>query len=156
MPEVARVAQADRLAVLDHVRDDQHLGMVLQRELVQHVALQRAEAAGEGHLLGGADVLVAEHQHVVVQETAVHAGEIRVAQRLAQVDADDFGAQGRVESADLEGLPGLGRLEDCCHGRLLQEVAHCREAGRHGQRIFFTLLSSNRHMAPAGPGFGFF
>jgi hypothetical protein len=72
----AGVAQADRLAVLLDVGDDQDLRMARQLELAQHVDLQRAEAAAEGDLLGRRDALVAEHQHVVVEVGAVDAREV--------------------------------------------------------------------------------
>ena len=65
VPEHARIAEARRTAVRDHVRHDQDLGMARQRELVQDVAFERAPPAAEGHLLRRGDLLVTEHQHVV-------------------------------------------------------------------------------------------
>ncbi len=53
-------------------------------------------------LLFGRDALVAEHQDVMVEMGAVDAREIGVAQRRAQVEAEDFGAQRRVEGADVQ------------------------------------------------------
>lgn len=53
MPVDARVAEADGLAVLLDVGDDEDLGMVLELELVQDVDLERAEAAAEVDVLLG-------------------------------------------------------------------------------------------------------
>lgn len=55
--------------------------------------LQHAETATEGDLLLGADALVAEHHHVVLQVRAMNAGKILVIERLAQIEAKDFSAQ---------------------------------------------------------------
>jgi hypothetical protein len=104
MPQVAGVAQADRLAVFADVRNDQHLGLFGQLELAQHVDLQGAEAAAERHLLGGRDALVAEHQHVIIEMGAVDAREIGVAERLRQVEAHDLGAERGIEGADRKRL----------------------------------------------------
>ena len=113
---MAGVAQADRLAVLDDVRDDQDLRVARQLELVQHVDLQRAEAAAEGDLLRRRDALVAEHQHVVVEVGAVDAGEVLARQGLRQVQAEHLGAQRRVEGADFE-TSARGGVESCsAHG----------------------------------------
>jgi len=78
--------------------------MVLQLELVQHVDLQRPEAAAEGDLLRWLDALVAKHQHVVVQVRSVDGREVGIRQRRTEVQADHFGAErGAGESADIEG-----------------------------------------------------
>lgn len=53
MPELARIPQADRLAVLDDVRNDQDFGVVGQQELLAHMNLQHTETAAEGDLLCG-------------------------------------------------------------------------------------------------------
>lgn len=78
--------------------------MVLQMELVQHMDLERAEAAAEFDVLGRSDLLVAEHQHVVVQMRAVDAREVFVVDGLRDVEADDFRADGGVEGAHFEVL----------------------------------------------------
>jgi hypothetical protein len=44
---IARVAQPDGLAVLLDVGDDQNFRVVLELELVQHMDLERPEAAAE-------------------------------------------------------------------------------------------------------------
>ena len=76
MPELARIPQADGLAILDDIGDDQDLGVVGQQELFEHMDLQHAETAAEGDLLFGGDALVAEHDDVMVQVCAVDAGEV--------------------------------------------------------------------------------
>jgi hypothetical protein len=51
VPELAGITQADVLAVLDDVGNDQDFRVVGQQELLEHVDLQHAEAAAEGDLL---------------------------------------------------------------------------------------------------------
>ena len=69
MPEAARVLRPDRVAVfVEHVRDDQDLGMALEPALLAHVHFQRAEAARERDLLRRGDLLVAKHGDFVVEE----------------------------------------------------------------------------------------
>jgi len=101
---VARVAEADRLAVLDDVGDDEDLRMAGELELVQHVDLQPAEATAEGDLLRGCDALVAEDQHVVVQVGEVDAAEVALVQRLVEVQPDHFGGEAALDRADLDAL----------------------------------------------------
>src|SRR5579872_1989424 len=106
MPVMTGVAETDRLAVLDDVRDDQHLRITRQLELMQHVNLQRAEAATEGNLLIRRNALIAKHQHVMIQMRAVNACEILLAQRLAEIETQNFSADGAVERANFD-APGL-------------------------------------------------
>ena len=82
--------------------------MAGQREVAQHVALQRPEAAAERDLLRRRDRHVAEHEHVVVQVRAVDARELGIGQRSRQVESDDFGAARGVERADQQVGGGQG------------------------------------------------
>src|SRR5271163_4401776 len=92
VPEMARVAETNRLAVLDDIRHDQYLRISRQLELVQHMDLQRAKAAAKGDLLVRRDALVAKHQYVVIEVRAMNAREILVNKRLIQIEAQDFRA----------------------------------------------------------------
>ncbi|GAB3402944.1 hypothetical protein GCM10027318_11590 [Massilia agilis] len=74
--------------------------MAGQLELAQHMDLQWAEAAAEGDLLLRRDVLVAEHQHMVVEVGTVDAREFFVGERRVQVQAEHLGAERRIEAAD--------------------------------------------------------
>jgi len=124
MPEHAGVAQPDGRAVVDDVGNDQHFRVARQRELVQHMALQRAPALRKSHLLRRRDVLVAEHQHMVFQMCRVQPREGVFVQRLRQVQADDFSAQ--------RGLK-WPHLERCVCSTLLPlrlERGHGRDGGR--------------------------
>ena len=86
------IDEADRLAILEDVRDDQDLRMAAQQEARLHMHLERAETAAEGDmLLRRQAILVAEHQHRMLVEGAADRGEIRVVERAGQVEADDFG-----------------------------------------------------------------
>lgn len=128
MPVVAGIAQPDRLAagVLD-VGDDEDFRMVRQLEVLQHVDLQRPEAAAEVDVLARRDALVAEHHHVVVEVRLVQPGEVRIAERSRQVQPQHLGAQRRAgQRPDVEALrrrivpwgrEGFGGAgQDCGHG----------------------------------------
>ena len=89
--------------------------MAGERELVQHVDLQRAEAAAERDVLVRRDALVAKHQHVMVEMRAMNAREAAGVERLRQVEADHFGTERRIERHDVEMLrrnarPRRGRM----------------------------------------------
>jgi hypothetical protein len=104
MPEMAGVAQTDRLAVLDDILYDQHLRISRQLKLVQHMDLQRTKAAAKGDLLLGGDALVAKHQYVVIEMRAMNAREILIAKRLIQVEPQHFGTHGAVEGTNFDAL----------------------------------------------------
>ena len=57
------------------------------------------EAPAKGGKFGGAEVLVAEHQHRMLGEGALDPTESRVVQRPRQVDAEGFGAERLAERA---------------------------------------------------------
>jgi hypothetical protein len=103
---MAGVAETDRLAVLDDIRHDQHFRIGRQLKLVQHVDLQRPEAAAKGDLLVRCDALIAKHQYVVIEVRAMNAREIFVGKRLAQIEPEDFGAHWAVEGTDFDALRG--------------------------------------------------
>ena len=120
MPVDAGIAETDRLAVFLDVGDDEDLGMLRQLELMQHVDFERAETAAELHVFGGRDLLVAEDDDVVIEMGPMDAGEIGVVDRLRDVEADDFSADGGGERADFEVLGwGAGSLrgKDGRHGK---------------------------------------
>jgi hypothetical protein len=98
------IAETDRLAVFDDVRHHQHLRMTRQLELMQHMNLQRTKAPAESNLLVRRDALIAEHQHVMIEVSTVDAREIVLAQRLAEIEPENFRADGAVERANLDGL----------------------------------------------------
>ncbi len=91
--------------------------MAGQLELVQHVDLQRAEAAAEVDLLRGRDALVAEHHHVVVQMGAMEAPEVRRGQRLRSDRARSLPHQARRRTGGSRILEGGSR-----HGNALLGV----------------------------------
>ena len=55
--------------------------------LVHDMDLHRAETAREDHLVGRCQVLVAEQQHLVLEEGVVDTVEVRIGQRRCQIDA---------------------------------------------------------------------
>jgi len=78
--------------------------MTRELKLVQHMNLQRPETAAKGDLLLRGDALVAKHQHVVIEVRAVNAREVLCGKRLAQIEAQYFGAYRAVEWANFDGL----------------------------------------------------
>lgn len=87
---------------------------------------QLAEIAREGDVIGAADVLVAEEQHLVPQEQGADLGDhAGVARGLSEVDVHDLGADRARERLD----PDRGepcRARDAGGGaRLLRGFNHC-------------------------------
>ncbi len=65
------------------------------------VVFQLAEVAGEGHVLGARDVLVAEEQHLVLQQQRADLGhQAGVARSDAQIDIAKLGADGAGQRLD--------------------------------------------------------
>jgi hypothetical protein len=98
-------------------------------KLVQHVDLQRPEAAAKRDLLLGRDALFAKHQHVVIEVRSMNTREVVGGERPVQIEAEHFGADGAVEGTNLDGL----QSGDSRH------VAYGKVRGYSG-------VGSNRHM----------
>jgi len=81
---------------------------------MQHVNLQRAKTAAERDVLLGRDLLIAEHEYVMVEMCAVNAGEIVGRKRFVQIEAEHFRADGRVERNDFEWLARAAGLHARC------------------------------------------
>ena len=69
--------------------------------------LQLAEAAREGDVLLGGDVLVAEEDDLELQQRAMDLVEGLVVDRLGQVDAAELGADRRAQRLNAEMVIGL-------------------------------------------------
>ena len=108
MPEVARIAQADGLAVLTDVRHDQHWRMPRQLKLALRMNLQRPKALAEAHMLVRGDALIAENQHVVRQMRAVDACKVFVGERYGKIQPHHLGPKGAGEAANVETLMSGG------------------------------------------------
>ena len=68
------------------------------------VDVQFAEAATEGELLLGADVLIAEEDHQMIHQRLMDHIETGIVQRPGQIDATDFSADPRCQLADLDAV----------------------------------------------------
>ena len=64
--------------------------------------LELAEAAGEGDVGGGRDVLVAEHEHLVAYQGLAQLGDGVVVERVVEVDRGHFGADVRGDRREVE------------------------------------------------------
>ncbi|MNC29899.1 hypothetical protein D3C75_781670 [compost metagenome] len=68
------------------------------------MVLQLAEAAGEGHMLGAAEVLVTQEQHAMLEQLGADLGkQAIVVDGVGQLDADQFGTDGTGQLFDLHG-----------------------------------------------------
>ena len=76
--------------------------------------LDRAEAAGEGHLVAGLQALVPEQQELMGEERIVDAIEDHVGHRLRQVHALDLHPKRRAQRPQLERV--LAPFSDTGHG----------------------------------------
>jgi hypothetical protein len=76
------------------------------------MGVQLAEAQGEVALLGGAEILVLEEQHLVVEQGLAHVANRRVRVVVGEVDAGDH-------RADRRGQRRHGELVAAAHARLL-------------------------------------
>ena len=80
--------------------------MLLDLDRRVGMRVQRAEAAAEVLVLVDRHLLVAEEDHQVLHQRIMHFLELLVAQRLGEVDAEDFGADGGRELAHVDRLIG--------------------------------------------------
>jgi hypothetical protein len=69
--------------------------------LLARVLFQHAEASRKGDLLRGAEPLVAEHDHLVLEERCRELRKRGVIERLRQVEACDFHAQVPADAVDM-------------------------------------------------------
>jgi hypothetical protein len=71
-----------------------------------------AEAPGERRVVGRGQALVAEHQHLVVEEGGVDGGKAGVVE-VGEVEAGDLGAEGAGDRVNREsGAAGLHHVPD--------------------------------------------
>ncbi|MDH3770173.1 MAG: hypothetical protein OET79_04175, partial [Nitrospirota bacterium] len=88
---------AGGLAVLVQIGEIVDLGMAGGVILVHHMHLNRAETAGEHHLIAGLQILPTEQQELVLQERLVNPIEERVLHRRRQIDVDHLDPERRAQ-----------------------------------------------------------
>ena len=71
----------------------------------ERVHLELTEATGERDVLRRGHRLVAEEQHLVVEQRPAELGDHAVRQRGGEIDAGDVGADGGGDGPGLEGAP---------------------------------------------------
>ena len=72
---------------------DAHQARVVRVAAGHRVVLQLAETAGEGHVLGAADVLIAQKHHPMLEQLGTNLGKKTVVvDRIGEVHADQFRA----------------------------------------------------------------
>src|SRR5262249_32657585 len=93
---------ADGLAVLLDVRDHQDLWQLRQVELERLHDVERAQAPGEGDVLGGRHVEVTEQQDAVPGPRGLDRGDRLRVEGSREVHTDDLRAEARVEWPKLD------------------------------------------------------
>lgn len=95
--------------------------------------IQWAELGGEGDLLLAGYVLVTEEKHLVLEQQGVDFVALRWGERLAQVHAADFGADGGLQWGDIE---WFGKRDNvfCRHVAVLLWVTSRRKGVRNRRR----------------------
>ena len=107
-------------------------GIVGMMELVDDVRLGRADPAREGEELGGADVLAAQGEHVVLVERPLELGEVGVRQRLGEIDAVGLDAE-------------AGELLEADHFRNSGEMSRGRNRMISGKKMVKREHAEHRH-----------
>ena len=80
------VGEADRLAILLHVGEDQDVGVLGMMELIDDVRLGRTEASSERNELRGRQSLVRNRQNLTVEKSILDVSERFVGQRFGEID----------------------------------------------------------------------
>src|SRR5260370_8370353 len=110
MPVLAGAAHADRTAVLGHVGYDDDLRAARHApSFAEDVELDLAKTVGEGDLLRGRDVLIAEEDHAVVIVGPLDRGERLVVDASAQIDTPDLRAERGASRDNLDGHRRVAR-----------------------------------------------
>jgi hypothetical protein len=69
--------------------------------------IELTEFPSEGNLLFGADGLIAEEDHFMLEQQSAQFVAQRRSQRLAQIDAGDFRADGGFQAGDPQCFGGV-------------------------------------------------
>jgi hypothetical protein len=82
------------------------------------MVLELSEVAGERHVLGGRDLLVAEEQHLVAQQQRPDPfHQFRIVRREREIHVGELRADRAGERLDVQGRPESGeRYIFQCHG----------------------------------------
>src|SRR5713101_4844420 len=150
MPERLAVAEpTDRPAVFDDVRDHRnfrrHLGAAPRAVVLDAVLLgdqrsgiefELAELAGERHVLRVVHRLVAKAQHEIVEPRGADRVAISGAERRADIDPADIGAEPRGERADRDAHHSL---------RLIARPSRRPLRGLLRMTLFLNSITNLRH-----------
>jgi hypothetical protein len=94
------VLQVACIGTLVDAHQPRMLGVAADHRMV----LERSEAPRQGHVLGARKMLIAQEQHLVLQQQRAQLGEQRVVARgLAEFDAGQFGADAAGQGFDADG-----------------------------------------------------
>jgi hypothetical protein len=83
---------------------DAHQPGMIRITASHRMVLQLTEAAGESHVLGTSDVLIAQEHHSMLEQLSTNLGKKTVVMhRVGEVDADQFGANAAGQLFDFHG-----------------------------------------------------
>jgi hypothetical protein len=71
------------------------------------VDFERAEPLGKGNVLGRCQVLVAEKNHFVLEQSGANFSDLRIIQRFAKIKAEDFRPNHRAQGPQFEAAEGF-------------------------------------------------
>ncbi len=83
------------------------------------MGVERAEGRGEGGMLFIGQRLVAEEHDLVAQQGGADRVALSGGKRPAEIDAVDFGADGRLQGADADDPIGAVQNICCCGGHII-------------------------------------
>ena len=148
--QVRRSATRSRSALAGCPRlVDLHQAGVVRVAARHRVVLELTEAPGEGDMLGAGDVLVAQEQHLVLEQQSLDLGEqIVVVRGVAQVDAEQLGADVAGQRLDLDRLRPTATTDGGSRG------ASGHSGLGHGNWIFPLELNLDRGRHAGGPSAG--
>jgi hypothetical protein len=113
VPVLARVGEADRLAVLLDVGEDHHLRVRRVLILARDIDLELAEAAREVLQRCGFELLPRNADHAMTPERAEDHAEVARIQRLRQVGAEHLRAEHFSRGNDLDHLGTPSSTRHC-------------------------------------------
>lgn len=110
--DVCRQGEVAQFAVagVGHLDDVRHLAVAARGQYrdVRRRLEHRAEQGGEAQVLLIVEVLLAEHQDVVLAQRLLERQDLLRRQRTTRVEATDLGAQRRLQGSDAKYLGDLG------------------------------------------------
>ena len=98
------------IALLVEIGETIEFRVTVRVILVHDVDLHFAEPACKSHLTARGEILGAEQQHLVVEESPIDRVEQGIVYLAAQIDTDQFRPESRRQAAHFESILARGRV----------------------------------------------